>query len=630
MMSGAIGSPVSMSDESMTNSPTLPYMPGMSPRLGNTLSKAYKPSHSVSSSPLIGGAEDDLPAELTPVFSFLNIHSQKVFVEGYLLKLNDLLPDGKPCPDRRWVEYYGQLSGAVLSLWDAAALDLTAETQGVPGQPTNNPGDTNGDNVVLPTFLNVTDAKIRMLGTLPSKNSPPLQNILSITTAGQNRYLFQFSSMHNLTLWTAGLKLALFEYASLQESYTGALIAGFGKSVNNIRHILTESRLKTEGWVRVRFAPGTSWQKYWAVCSPPEKKKKKKDLTTLGEIALYENKKVKKYPFVTVTDVYAAYAVYPQARALIENSSLLKIHGKIKRDDISGEGYIFFMPEVNPMVRGLEILLAWLVPIYDAFALYGRPKKFASDPSDPASLFFGMPRERGQYGSLDIEDVMGHVASEGGKSDMVWRQEIREMIATRMQKSLQRSSLPQQTRSLKWGDTDLPESPEPPIGRVDDEQQVQEPQSSRRQRSVSESSAIFKGKVMAGMRRSFDAGKEAARRSTSATGFGLKPLPRAPIEEDETPLPPPHRINGMYPGRRSSSDTSFAGAKPLPHAPYDDENFPFAPPPQQNYGSHDADRMQSNSPGPRMQSNSPMPQMRSDSPVPQMPMEEPNAVFISS
>lgn len=33
--------------------------------------------------------EEDTPPELSPIFSFLNIHTNKVYHEGYFLKLND-------------------------------------------------------------------------------------------------------------------------------------------------------------------------------------------------------------------------------------------------------------------------------------------------------------------------------------------------------------------------------------------------------------------------------------------------------------------------------------------------------------------------------------------------------------
>src|SRR5690606_7314093 len=42
---------------------------------------------------------------------------------------------------------------------------------------------------------------------LPTKDGRgiPLKNVLSITTAGSNRYLFHFESFHSLAQWTAAI-----------------------------------------------------------------------------------------------------------------------------------------------------------------------------------------------------------------------------------------------------------------------------------------------------------------------------------------------------------------------------------------------------------------------------------------
>lgn len=90
-----------------------------------------------------------------------------MYQEGYFLKLNDLdtrmfcvtlllisecmltAPvEGRPCVDRRWVECFAVLTGTVLSIWDAAALDA-AENQDI-----------------TPTFINLTDASIKMVRIL--------------------------------------------------------------------------------------------------------------------------------------------------------------------------------------------------------------------------------------------------------------------------------------------------------------------------------------------------------------------------------------------------------------------------------------------------------------------------------
>src|SRR5262245_16151587 len=97
-----------------------------------------------------------------------------------------------------------------------------------------------------------------------------LDNILSISTAASNKYLFHFNSFNSLTQWTAGIRLSMFEHTSLQEAYTGALIAGKGRQLNNIRTILERQRAKYEDWVRVRFGAGTPWRRCWAVVNPPD------------------------------------------------------------------------------------------------------------------------------------------------------------------------------------------------------------------------------------------------------------------------------------------------------------------------------------------------------------------------
>lgn len=88
---------------------------------------------------------DTLP-ELLPIFNCLNSHSNKLYQEGYFLKLNDLDTQGRPYHDRSWTECFAQLVGTVLSLWDAAALD-----------------NASSDGEVPATFINLGDASIKMV-----------------------------------------------------------------------------------------------------------------------------------------------------------------------------------------------------------------------------------------------------------------------------------------------------------------------------------------------------------------------------------------------------------------------------------------------------------------------------------
>lgn len=57
--------------------------------------------------------------------------------------------DGRTNSDRTWTECFAQLVGTVLSLWDAAELDAAGQ-----------------DGEVLPKFINLTDASIKMVISL--------------------------------------------------------------------------------------------------------------------------------------------------------------------------------------------------------------------------------------------------------------------------------------------------------------------------------------------------------------------------------------------------------------------------------------------------------------------------------
>ncbi|KAK0754144.1 hypothetical protein B0T18DRAFT_31476 [Schizothecium vesticola] len=384
----------------------------------------------------------DTPPELQPIFSFLNAHSNKLYQEGYFLKLDDQDLKGRPNADRTWTECFAQLVGTVLSLWDAAELDAAGE-----------------DGEVLPKFINLTDASIKMIEALPTRSNDeqPLQNILSISTAGRNRYLLHFNSHHSLVQWTSGIRLALFEHLTLQEAYTGALIAGKGKTLNNIGVIMERARLPVQEWVRVRFGAGVPWKRCFCVIEPPsekdvqkaQKEQKKRSaydrshgLTLKGEIRFYESKKEadkkkkNSRPIATITDAFSAYAIYPEAKELIDGSTLLKVEGQItihSDPPSASEGFVFILPEVPAAVSGFEMLLRFLFPTWDVFCLYGRPGRLVASTLDSRSLMFGMPQDS-RYGYLEILDINPLVQTAGSRewSERDWRKKMKELTGQRM------------------------------------------------------------------------------------------------------------------------------------------------------------------------------------------------------
>ena len=250
----------------------------------------------------------------------------------------------------------------------------------------------------------------------------------------------------------------MFEHSSLHELYTGSLIAGKGKQLNNIRTIMERTKFRTEDWARVRFGAGTPWRRCWCVIEPPDekewqrsnkslKKKSAYDRPSLpkGDIKFYDTKKTKKAtPIATITDAYSAYAIYPQSKPLIDQSTLVKVEGRItihSKPESKTEGFVFVMPELHPAVSGFEMMLRWLFPVYDIFHLYGRPQRLIADTWDSRGLMFAMPKER-RYGYLDIIDVAALIHTQGSDkwNEREWRKQLKEMTSKRMAMTTQSRS----------------------------------------------------------------------------------------------------------------------------------------------------------------------------------------------
>ncbi|RYC63222.1 hypothetical protein CHU98_g2990 [Xylaria longipes] len=493
--------------------------------------------------------QDTIP-ELQPIFSFLNSHGNKLYQEGYFLKLDDQNTQGKPNPDRTWTECFAQLVGTVLSLWDAAELDAAGE-----------------DGEVLPKFINLTDASIKMIESLPTRSDDeqPLQNILSISTAGRNRYLLHFNSRQSLIQWTSGIRLAMFEHSTLQEAYTGALIAGKGKHLNNIGVIMERSRVHIDQWVRVRFGAGVPWRRCWCVISPPDEKE------------------------------------YQKAKSLIDASTLIKIEGDITihaDPPSSTEGFVFIMPEVNPAITGFEMMLRFLFPTWDTFGLYGRPGRLVASVLDSRSLMFAMPKHK-HYGYLELQDVSNLILADGSasRSEREWRKKLKELTGTRMNTSTDESETSTTSRTnsgrkrLSFGHT-TGGTAKPRVGFADDAP----PPAVRTSRSMSLNSgggtiaghdqstpdAHLAGPILPQVPRHEESSYSVSPSPGSGhnisrlnvADFAAPPEPASP--DEERPGPPLHDFDGM---RRMQTPEPVSQPPTFSHAPGDKpSNRPYHSP----------------------------------------------------
>lgn len=81
--------PVASSLQRFSSSPVRePSGPSTPPRT-RTERSSSRPGSMIYQPPLMDTARDTLP-ELLPIFTFLNSHANKLYQEGYFLKLNDL------------------------------------------------------------------------------------------------------------------------------------------------------------------------------------------------------------------------------------------------------------------------------------------------------------------------------------------------------------------------------------------------------------------------------------------------------------------------------------------------------------------------------------------------------------
>lgn len=113
------------------------------------------------------------------------------------------------------------------------------------------------------------------------------------------------------------------------------------------------------------------------------------------------------------------------------------------------------MPESHPAVSGFEIMLRFLFPVFDTFALYGRPQKLIADVLDTRGLMFAMPPDR-RYGYLEMWDVVSliHTAGSQNWSERQWRKQLKELTSKRMLTAPSRNT----SRASRRNRTSMPPS----------------------------------------------------------------------------------------------------------------------------------------------------------------------------
>ncbi|KIY67274.1 hypothetical protein CYLTODRAFT_397408 [Cylindrobasidium torrendii FP15055 ss-10] len=379
-----------------------------------------------------------LHPEIRSVVGLTVAHAHKIYFSGPLVRKIERGPEGqRPSKDEGWSEVWAQLGGTTLSIWD---MKLIKEA-------------SNQGREVPPTYVNVTDAFVSVLGsvTVPAQNGAPPQryaNVLTLNTAGSNLLLFSCPNSEALISWATALRLCSWEKSRLEEIYTAHLIR-ITLSARDIPSTLIRGRM--EGWARVRISGQTDWKRVWlqvsaaiepelalnnssSIGATPTFGSKKKRMSGIfnretsptpsgpmkATVSMYISHKPKdrRRPLLSLTDVTQAFAVYPERPELISKSTLLKIEARLGTEEVAGgmrgrEGYVLVMPELEGGLSQAAEMLKWVVAIHDAFALYGRPQAWTWDPREPTSLMFAYPvgpmkdalfLDREQAESLDPRD----------------------------------------------------------------------------------------------------------------------------------------------------------------------------------------------------------------------------------
>ncbi|TID29963.1 hypothetical protein CANINC_001474 [Pichia inconspicua] len=317
-----------------------------------------------------------LSPEMAPIVTLLSAQSHRKYVEGLFMLLKDLDSDGNPA-DRKWCEVYGIMIGNELAYWNSDSLDSAK--------------NLNSLNDVKPSFLNFSDGTFNPSLNLKTSNGS-IENVIVLSTTLKNRFLLQFNSKIDFISWYSAFRLSTFEYKTLQEAYTASLLSARGSLLSDIKVILfADKKFKHEDWTSVRFGAGMPWKRCFAVIEPG---KFSKNNFKNGTVYFYENeKKSKKQLMAKIVSITSIYALYPRSYTVIDQSTLIKLEGSIQFDnkDNVKSCSIFLMPEQHTSVPGYDTLIRFIIPLMDAFNLYGRPKKLNADKKDPNSLLFALP-----------------------------------------------------------------------------------------------------------------------------------------------------------------------------------------------------------------------------------------------
>ncbi|KAF8602352.1 hypothetical protein BDV93DRAFT_494874, partial [Ceratobasidium sp. AG-I] len=385
----------------------------------------------------LGPGEVSLHPEFPSILRLNSAHQQKVYYSDRLWTRVEREIDGEhPAENEGWVDVWCQLSGVTLCIWTMQAIEdarVSCEH-------------------VQPQYINVADALVQLIDAskLPDSYTMPCQgvdSILTLNTAGSNLFIFACESQTTLLKWLSAFLVACWEKSRLEEIYTAQLLRiSFTENGEWREPPTTLGSGHTGVWASVRIAGQTNWRRLWVVVStelpvltkhdaPTEhqsafspnsahlrstsnpaspkkgrlsgllsRSKTRRNSGTSGTrgvptILFYYSDKLKdrKTPMMSLSNVFQAFAVYPERPDLVTQNTMVKIEGLLGDEEGAGsykgtEAWLLALLEVGSgQATGLRRILEWVVGVHDTFKLYGRPSNYSFDPQNAVSLMYAYP-----------------------------------------------------------------------------------------------------------------------------------------------------------------------------------------------------------------------------------------------
>lgn len=209
----APGPSSSLTMQSQSGTANAPAGPSGSQQGLGTGQQSQQQQQQPQSQPQQPPPQRQLHPEIRSIVNLSTAHAHKIYFSGPLVKHVERHTDGKIVgKDEPWREVWAQLGGTTLSVWDMKEIEEASKR----------------GTEVPPTYLNITDASIHVLGavTMPGPDGTPVKysNVITLTTAGLNLLLFSCPSPQALVAWTAALRLSAYEKSRLEELYTAHLL----------------------------------------------------------------------------------------------------------------------------------------------------------------------------------------------------------------------------------------------------------------------------------------------------------------------------------------------------------------------------------------------------------------------